>query len=95
MKNQKGLIQLLLIVGIAAAAGVIVWVLASGTKEKTPQVAMPLPSAYQADYYQGSDEVAPVENSSDLQTVSASLEDSYDAEFEAELQALEKDLAAF
>lgn len=92
--NQKGLIQILLILGIVVVLGVIGWVLTSSPK-KTELSNTQVPTQYQTDYTEGSTEVMEITDSEDLGTVASSLESDTDAEFEAELKKLESDLAAF
>lgn len=80
MKYQKGIIQIILIIGIVAALAVIGYVLYS-------QRLNSLPAQYQA--------VAPIQNSKDLSGATTSLDASDVTQIDTELNALNSASSGF
>jgi hypothetical protein len=93
--NQKGIIQIFLILGITLALGAIIWVLATTPKDNKISEVLPVPSGYQNSYSEGANEIPSIDNTSDFQTVSASLDTVSTAEMDAELQKLDSDISSF
>ena len=92
MKNQKGLVQLILviaIVGILTFIGYMLYV-----QNQSPEVTA-VPSAYQAQYTEAGNSVTPVENSSDLDSAAASLDAEDTAQIDAELNKLNSASSGF
>ena len=88
--NEKGLIQILLVIGILAVLGVIGWVLLSPKKTgSVVQNYLPSPTVNQDQHS------APINNQSDLKNTSASLDSTDTTQMDAELNALDKDLSSF
>lgn len=94
--NQKGVIQIVLVVGILIAIGVIGFVMYNQKqlKDLSSKVTN-VPDAYKSDYQQSSDEVTLINDSEDLTIVDTTLETSNTTEIETELKSLDSDLAAF
>lgn len=94
MKSQKGFVQVLLIIGIAAAIAVIGYVFYR--QSLIGKVAsVPVPSAYQAQYMQGQAGVGQIQNGRDLSKASASLESADTAQMDAQLNALNQASSGF
>ncbi len=95
-KNQKGFAQVLLILGIVAALAVIGFVLyKQNTMKLASQKPTSVPEAYQTQYQESADSVAPVENTSDLTTVSTTIDTTDTTQMDADLDSLSTDLSSF
>lgn len=94
--NQKGLIQIFLILGITLALGAIIWVIATTPKNnKVSEVPPVVPAGYQDSYTAGADAVPPIDDNADFQSVATSIDTISTAEMDAELQKLDGDISSF
>lgn len=93
--NQKGIIQLLLIIGIVIALGVIGYAIFAKNQSKTSISNIPVPTAYQTQYQQSVDSVAPIQNSSDLGKAAANLDATSTTEIDTSLNALNSASSGF
>lgn len=93
--NQKGIIQIFLILGITLALGAIIWVLVTTPGNDKVSEIVPVPAGYQDSYNEGSDGVPQIEDNADFQSVSASLDTVSTAELDAELEKLDSDISSF
>ena len=98
-KNQKGVIQIILIIGIVAALAVIGYALYLKNKPtlSTTGIYNPsaVPSAYQNQYTQSGQAVAPIQNSSDLNSAAASLNSTDTTQLDTQLKALDSASSGF
>lgn len=93
MNNEKGFIQVLLILGIAVVVGIIGYIIL--TNGRSSQVAAPVPSPYQAQYNQGAASANQIQSSNDLNTASQNLDSANTAQIDAQLKALDSASAGF
>lgn len=97
--NQKGVIQIVLIIGIVAALAVIGYALYLKSKPSlsTTGVYNPsaVPSAYQTQYQQSGQAVAPINNASDLNSAAASLDSTDTTQMNTQLNALNSASSGF
>ena len=94
--NQKGIVQIVLVVGILLAIGVIGFVMYNQQQLKNESArTTSVPEAYKVDYQQSSNEVTAINSSEDLTSTTNTLETSNTTEIETELKSLDSDLAAF
>lgn len=93
--NQKGIVQLLLVIGIVVALGVIGYAIYANNQTKTSLSKTKVPKAYQAQYQQSADSVAPIQNSSDLGKAAASLDTTSTTEIDTHLNALNSASSGF
>lgn len=100
MKYQKGLVQYLLIIGIVAALGIIGYVLYSQRLSSpltrsnlyNPQA---VPTQYQIQYQQSGQAVAPIKNTTDLNSASGSLDSTDVTQIDTQLNALNSASSGF
>lgn len=99
MKYQKGVIQILLIIGIVAALGVIGYVLYTQRMNTLPQTSFynpkEVPTQYQTTYQQSGEAVAPINSGSDLNSTTTSLDSTDMTQIDAELNALDTASSGF
>lgn len=99
MENQKGFIQILLIIGIVAALGVIGYVFYTQSRTSLTNTSLynpnAVPTQYQAQYNQSGQAVAPIQNSKDLKGAAASLDSTDMTQIDAHLNALNSASAGF
>ncbi|QQG42114.1 MAG: hypothetical protein HYV90_02250 [Candidatus Woesebacteria bacterium] len=93
--NQKGIIQLLLVIGIVAVLTFIGYLLYTQNMQKQKISVSAVPSPYQVQYQKAGDEVAPVKDSSDLTSVDATLDATDITELDTSLNALGSATAGF
>lgn len=98
--RQKGLVQILLIIGIVVAIGIIGYVLyvqRFGNSLTTSNLYNPraLPTAYQGSYQTSGQAVAPIQNKKDLDNASASLDLTNTTQIDSEINALNTASAGF
>ncbi len=93
MRNEKGFVQILLILGIAVVVGIIGYMIL--TNGKSSQVAAPVPSPYQAQYNQGAASANQIQNANDLNTASQGLDSADTAQIDTQLKALDSASAGF
>ena len=94
--NQQGLVQILLILGIVAAVGVIGYVLFNQSKIKKESLKIVnVPEAYKSQYQESSDQVTQINDSGDLAKTSETLEVTDTTEIDSELSQLDSDLSSF
>lgn len=99
MKQQKGFIQILLIIGIVAALGVIGYVFYTQSRNSLTNTSLynpnAMPTQYQAQYNQSGQVVAPIQNGKDLNSASASLDSTDMTQIDTHLNALNSASAGF
>lgn len=92
MKYQKGIIQIVLIIGIVAALAVIGYVLYSQKLNSLTNSNLynpgSMPAQYQGEYKASGQAVAPIKDGSDLNSASASLNSTDITQLDAQLNAL-------
>lgn len=97
-KDQK-IIQIFLIVGIVAAVGVIAYVLYSQKINSLPTTSVynpqAVPTQYQTTYKQSGQSVTPINNNSDLNSASTSLDSTDMNQFDAEMNQLNSASSGF
>lgn len=99
MQYQKGFIQIVLIAGIVVALAVIGYIFYSQKANSltTSNLYNPssMPAQYQGQYQQSGQAVAPIQNGSDLNSASASLDSTDTSQIDAQLNALNSASAGF
>lgn len=99
MKYQKGIVQILLIVGIVAALGVIGYVIYNQRINSLVNSDLynpnAVPTQYQSQYTQSGQAVAPIHDSKDLNSASGSLDNTDVSQIDVELKALNSASAGF
>lgn len=93
--NQKGIIQLLLVIGIVVALGVIGYAIFAKNQTKISLSKISVPTAYQMQYQQSANSVAPIQNSADLGKAANSLDAASTAEIDTHLNALNSASSGF
>lgn len=94
--NQKGIVQIVLIVGILIALSIVGFVLYNQKqlKDQASQITS-VPDSYKSEYQQSASEVTPINNPDDLDNAQTALEASDTTEIDAELKSLDTDLSSF
>lgn len=99
MKYQKGLIQIVLIIGIVAALAVIGYVLYSQKLNSLTGGSLynpsSIPAQYQGQYEASGQAVAPIQSSKDLSGASTSLDSTNMTQLDAQLNALNSASSGF
>lgn len=99
MKNEQGLIQILLVIGIVAALGVIGYTIYSQKVNSLSQTGVynpqTLPTSYKATSQESGQVIAPVNNNEDLNSVSANLDTTDITQIDSELGALDSASSGF
>ena len=94
--NQKGIVQIVLIVGILIALSIVGFVLYNQKQLKDQALQITnVPDSYKSEYQQSASEVTPINNSDDLDNAQTALEASDTTEIDAELKSLDTDLSSF
>lgn len=94
--NQKGFAQVILVIGILVALGVIGFVLYKQNSEKLSfQKDTYVPAAYQSQYDESANSIPSVESSEDLSKVDTTVEATDTTQLDTDLNSLETDLATF
>ncbi len=92
--NEKGLIQVLIAVGIVALVAFIGYMVYVQNLNKQAAVSA-VPSPYQAQYQQAGQTVGSIQNSADLNTASASLDSTNTTQLDTNLNALNSASSGF
>lgn len=91
-KYQKGIVQILLVIGIVVVLGVIGYVLYSQKMNSLPKTSFynpaAVPTQYQTTYQQSGQAVAPIKNGSDLSSANTSLNSTDMTQLDTQLNAL-------
>lgn len=95
MKNQKGLIQVLVVVAVVAVLTFVGYMLYVQKMQKARVTVAPVPSAYQMSYQQAGQTVAPVTSTTDLKTASSTLDATDTTQIDAQLNQLNSASSGF
>jgi len=96
MKNQKGFLQLIIILVVAAALVVMGYAVLNKNKlNKTPVAQATVPPQYQAQYNEGRQEAPSVKTKSDLDVAAKSLDDTDTTEINTMLNQLNSASSGF
>ncbi len=86
--NQKGITQVLLVVGIVAVLTFIGYLLYTQNMQKQKIVTSAVPSPYQAQYQQAGQAVAPIKDTTSLNSAASNLDTTDLTQLDAHLNAL-------